>query len=256
MSVYRDICDAEKCNPPWYTEFLSVLQEESGYEGLGLGDVNWDITLEYLYDYKQEIIDRFNEYYALYEIGQETPQRFQLMCNRFYNINKKKWNHRIELYMNNITTQIGRINATTKTSSIIKAITGLDTETRNGSDVVNGSHVNKQSYDTNKETKQYNTPVTQVSSLNDGYLTGGSGEDNTTDVDGTNTINDTTTINRTGSYTNKKDEDIGENTKIEYSFQDKPIMELIEENINVWNDVVQSIVNDCRELFINVMARI
>ena len=255
-AVEEQIRELEKSDPPWYTEFLYKLQAQEGMEGLGIANVNWDTSLTYLYEYKDEIIERFNEYFALYEIGQETPQRFQFMCNRHYNVNKKKWNYRIELYMNNITTQIGRLNRTVKTSDIIRAITGRDTESRSGSDVVAGTHGNTQSYETNKESKQYDTPVTQISSLNDGYLSGGSGEENTTDVTGTNTINDTTTISRSGQIDTTKDEDVNEDTTISYTFQDKPIMELIEENINVWNDVVQSIINDCKELFINVMARI
>lgn len=258
---YRNIIEEtfremEKSNPPWYTDFLSELQSQEGLENLGIAGVNWDNSLTYLYQYKDEIIERFNEYFALYEIGQETPQRFQFMCNRHYNVNKKKWNYRIQLYITNVTTQIGRLNKTVKTSDILRAITGKDTETRNGTDAVVGSHGNVQSYDTNKETKNYDTPVTQISTLNDGYLSGGSGEENKTDVTGTNTINDITTINRAGEVNTKKDEDVNENTTIEYSYQDKPIMELIEDNINVWNDVVQSIINDCKELFINVMARI
>ena len=246
----------EKDNPPWYTDFLSELQKQEGMENLGIAGVNWDNRLTYLYEFKDEIIDRFNEYFALYEIGQETPQRFQFMCNRHYNVNKKKWNYRIQLYMTNITTQIGRINKTVKASDIIKAITGKDTELRDGTDKVIGSHGNVQSYETSRETKSYDTPVTQISSLNDGYLSGGSGEENTTGVTGTNSIDDTTTISRTGEVNTTKDESVGEDTTIEYMFQDKPIMELIEDNISVWNDVVQSIINDCKELFINVMARI
>ncbi len=252
----REFRDMEKFDPPWYTDFLANLQAQEGMENLGIAGVNWDDSLTYLYEFKDEIIERFNEFFALYEIGQETPQRFQFMCNRHYNVNKKKWNYRINLYINNITTQIGRINQTDKTSEIIRAITGKDTEIRNGTDAVVGSHGNIQNYETNKETKNYDTPVTQISSLNDGYLSGGSGEENTTGVTGTNTINDTTTINREGEVNTKKDENVGENTTIKYSFQDKPIMELIEDNISVWNDVVQSIINDCKELFINVMARI
>ena len=124
MSVEREYRRLEKCDPPWYTEFLSVLQKEEGYENLGIGGVNWDSSLEYLYMFKDEIIERFNEYYALYEIGQETPDRFQFMCNRHYNAYKKKWNHKIELYLNNVTTQIGRINKTVKTSAIDNAPPG------------------------------------------------------------------------------------------------------------------------------------
>ena len=254
--VEQTFREMEKSNPPWYTDFLSELQKQDGMENLGIGDVNWDSSLPYLYQYKDEIIERFNEYFALYEIGQETPQRFQFMCNRHYNVNKKKWNYRIQLYITNVTTQIGRLNKTVKTSDILRAITGKDTEERSGTDAVVGSHGNVQNYETNKETKNYDTPVTQISSLNDGYLSGGSGEENTTGVTGTNTINDTTTINRAGEVNTKKDEDVSEDTTIEYSYQDKPIMELIEDNISVWNDVVQSIINDCKELFINVMARI
>lgn len=248
--------DAEKLDPPWYTEFLYKLQEQEGMSGLGIADVKWDNSLEYLYGYKDEIIERFNEFFALYEIGQETPQRFQLMCNRHYNVNKKKWNHRIQLYTNNITTQIGRVNKTVKVSDILRAITGKDINIASGTDKVVGEHVNVQSYDTTKETKNYDTPVTQIESLNDGYLSGGVGEDNKTTVDGTNSIDDTTTTTRKGQKDTKKDESVDENTTVTYSFQDKNIMELIEENISVWNDVVQSIINDCKELFINVMARI
>ena len=246
----------EKLDPPWYTDFLSSLQEQEGLENLGIADVNWDNNLTYLYAYKDTIIERFNEYFALYEIGQETPQRFQFMCNRHYNANKAKWNYRIQLYTQNVTTQIGRINQTIKASEIIKVITGNDTETRTGTDTVTGQHDNTQSYDTKKETKTYDTPVTQINSLNDGYLSGGSGEDNTTDVEGTNTINDTTEIERNVEYETEKNDNTNEDTTISYKFQDKPIMELIEEQINVWNDVIQSIINDCKELFINVMARI
>ena len=93
MSLDREFRDMEKFNPPWYTDFLSELQKQEGMENLGIGDVNWDSSLPYLYQYKDEIIERFNEYFALYEIGQETPQRFQFMCNRHYNVNKKKWNY-------------------------------------------------------------------------------------------------------------------------------------------------------------------
>lgn len=258
---YRNCIDErfmelENTEPPWYTDFLSKLQEQEGMENLGIGDVPWDATLTYLYEYKDEIIERFNEYFALYEIGQETPQRFQFMCNRHYNANKKKWNYRIQLYLTNVTTQIGRLNQTIKTSDIVRAITGRDVEARAGSDVVSGTHGNTQSYQTTKESKTYDTPVTQISSLNDGYLSGGSGEENTTGVTGTNTISDTTTINRSSQLDTTKNENTDEDTTISYKFQDKPIMELIEENISVWNDVVQSIINDCKELFINVMARI
>ena len=160
------------------------------------------------------------------------------------------------MYIENVTTQIGRINKTIKTSDIFKAITGTDNETRTGTDSITGEHGNVQKYETNKENKTYDTPVTQVSSLNDGYLSGGSGEENTTDVSGTNSINDKTEIERSAEYTTEKNDDTTEDTTIEYTFQDKPIMELIEEQINVWNDVVQSIIHDCKELFINVMARI
>lgn len=256
MSIEREYNCLEKFDPPWYTEFLSKLQEEEGLENLGIANVNWDSNLTYLYEYKDEIIERFNEYFALYEIGQETPQRFQFMCNRHYNVNKKKWNYRIQLYIENVTTQIGRINQTEKTSDIIKAITGRDIESRTGTDNVSGTHGNIQRYDTKKENKNYDTPVTSINSLNDGYLSGGSGEDSNTDVSGTNTINDITSIERNSQYDTTKSDDTNEDTIIKYKFQDKPIMELIEDNINVWNDVVQSIINDCKELFINVMARI
>ena len=255
-AVEERFMEMEKCEPPWYTDFLYKLQEQEGMENLGLGDVNWDRNCPYLFQHKDEIIERFNEYFALYEIGQETPQRFQFMCNRHYNANKKKWNYRIQLYIENVTTQIGRLNKTVKASDIIRATTGKDTEIRSGTDAVVGTHGNIQNYETNKESKTYDTPVTQITSLNDGYLSGGSGEENKTGVTGTNSINDTTTIAREGEVNTKKDEDTKEDTTISYSFQDKPIMELIEENINVWNDVVQSIINDCKELFINVMARI
>lgn len=243
-------------DPPWFTELLSNLQKEEGFENLGIAGVNWDSSLEELYAYKNTIIERFNEYYALYEIGQETPQRFQFMCNRHYNAHKRKWNYMIKLYMSNLTTQLGRLNKTIKVSDIVKNITGVENETRNGTDVINGQHDNVQNYETKRESKEYDTPVTQVSSLNDGYLSGGSGEDSNTGVTGTNSINDTTQISRSGKRETDKDDVTNEETSLEYSFYDKPVVELIEENINVWNDVIQSIINDCRELFINVTARI
>lgn len=243
-------------DPPWFTELLSTLQEEEGFENLGIAGVDWDNSLEELYQHKDVIIERFNEYYALYEIGQETPQRFQFMCNRHYNSHKRKWNYMIKLYINNLTEKLGRLNKTVKTSEILKEITGTDTESRSGTDTVEGTHENVQSYDTTKESKNYDTPVTQVSSLNDGYLSGGTGENNSTDVTGTNSIEDTTTSERSGTYTTSKNDNTDEDTTIEYSFYDKSVVELIEENINVWNDVIQSIVDDCKELFINVTARI
>lgn len=251
-----DFKELERNNPPFYTELLGNLQATEEFRNIGIASSTWDQSLTYLYEYKQEIIDRFNEYYALYEIGQETPQRFQTMCNRLFNARKKKWNYRIQLYTANVTTQIGRINQTIKASEILREITGNDTESRTGSDTVTGEHGNVQSYETSKETKNYDTPVTQVSSLNDGYLSGGSGEDNTTDVTGTNTINDTTEIERNVEFSTEKNDNTNEDTTVTYKFQDKPIMELIEEQINVWNDVVQSIIEDCKELFINVTARI
>ena len=243
-------------DPPWFTELLSNLQQEEGFENLGIAGVNWDNSLEELYAYKDVIIERFNEYYALYEIGQETPQRFQFMCNRHYNSHKRKWNYMIKLYMSNLTTQLGRLNKTVKLSDIVKNITGVENETRTGTDTIDGQHDNIQNYETKRESKEYDTPVTQVSSLNDGYLSGGSGEDSNTGVTGTNSIKDTTQISRNGKRESDKDDVTNENTSLEYSFYDKPVVELIEENINVWNDVIQSIVNDCRELFINVTARI
>lgn len=255
-AVEERFMEMEKCEPPWYTDFLYKLQEQEGMENLGIADAPWDASLSYLYNYRDEIIERFNEYFALYEIGQETPQRFQFMCNRHYNANKKKWNYRIQLYVDNVTTQIGRLNKTVKASDIIRATTGRDIETRTGRDTTSGTHGNVQNYETSKESKTYDTPVTQITSLNDGYLSGGSGEENTTGVTGTNTIEDVTDITRDGQIDTQKDENTREDVVLSYSFQDKPIMELIEENINVWNDVVQSIINDCKELFINVMARI
>ena len=243
-------------DPPWFTELLSTLQEEEGFENLGIAAVEWDSSLEELYMHKDVIIERFNEYYALYEIGQETPQRFQFMCNRHYNSHKRKWNYMIKLYMNNLTTQLGRLNKTIKVSDIVKNITGVENETRSGSDVINGQHDNVQSYETNRESKEYDTPVTQVSSLNDGYLSGGSGEDSNTEVTGTNSINDVTQISRNGRRETDKDDVTNEETSLEYTFYDKSVVELIEENINVWNDVLQSIIEDCKELFINVTARI
>lgn len=245
-----------KGEPPWFTELLSTLQEEEGLENLGIAGVNWDSSLTDLYAYKDVIIERFNEYYALYEIGQETPQRFQFMCNRHYNSHKRKWDYMIKLYMNNLTTQLGRLNKTIKLSDIIKNITGVENETRSGTDTVVGQHDNVQSYETKRESKDYNTPVTQVTALNDGYLTGGSGEESNTDVEGTNTIKDTTSIARVGKRDTSKDDNTSEDTTIEYSFYDKPVVELIEENIDVWNDVIQSIIEDWKELFINVTARI
>ena len=243
-------------DPPWFTELLSTLQEEDGFENLGLGDVPWDETLTHLYEFKDVIISRFNDYFALYEIGQETPQRFQRMCNRHYNARKIKWNYMIRLYMNNVTTQLGRLNKTAKLSQIIKDITGKEVEVRSGTDVIDGQHDNVQGYDVKKEVKNYSTPVTQIQSLNDGYLSSGTGEDNSTEVNGTNKINDVTTISRDGTKDTTKKDNIDEETTIEYSFYDKPVVELIEDNIRAWNDVIQSIIEDCRELFINVTARI
>ena len=243
-------------DPPWFTELLSTLQSEPGFENLGLAGVQWDESLTDLFAYKNVLIDRFNEYYALYEIGQETPQRFQFMCNRHYNSHKRKWNYMIKLYENNVTTQLGRLNKTIKVSEILKNITGVERESRDGSDIISGQHDNVQTYDTKKESKEYSTPVTQIQSLNDGYLSGGSGEDNTTDVTGTNSINDNTQIHREGTKDTSKDDNTNEETSLEYTFYDKPVVELIEENINVWNDVLQSIIEDWKELFINVTARI
>ena len=257
MGFLRDeYYDLVTGDPPWFTELLSTLQEQEGFENLGLGDVPWDETLTYLYEFKDVIIDRFNDYYALYEIGQETPQRFQRMCDRHYKARKIKWNYMIRLYMSNVTTQLGRLNKTTKISQIIKDITGREVETRTGTDAIEGTHDNEQSYDVKKETKNYNTPVTQIQSLNDGYLSSGSGEDNNTDVKGVNKINDVTTISRDGTKDTTKSDNTDEDTTIEYSFYDKPTVELIEDNIRVWNDVLQSIIEDCKELFINVTTRI
>ena len=248
--------EAIKGDPPWFTELLSTLQEKEGLENLGIANVKWDEALTYLYGFKDTIIERFNEYFALYEIGQETPARFQFMCNRHYNANKRKWDYWINLYLNNLTTQIGRLNKTIKTSEIVKAITGKEIEARTGRDSINGLHENEQGYDVERETKNYNTPVTQVQSLNDGYLSGGTGDTSKTDVLGTNKITDTTDITRNGTKDTTKDDNTKEDTVLEYQFYDKPVVELIEENFKAWNDFIQSIINDCKELFINVTARI
>ena len=251
-----DFHNCKKADPPWFTELLSELQKQEGFENLGLAGVDWNTAPRDLYLYRDEIIERFNEYYALYEIGQETPQRFQVMCNRHFNARKKKWAYMIKLYTDNLTEKLGRINKTVKLSEIMKEITGNDSESRSGTDTVSGTHGNVQNYETNRENKNYDTPVTSIQSLNDGYLSGGSGEESTTGVTGTNTINDTTSISRNTIKNTEKDDNTNENTSIEYSFYDKSIVELIEENISVWNDVIQSIINDCKELFINVTARI
>ena len=66
MSVERNYQCLEKFDPPWYTEFLSVLQKQEGLENLGIADVNWDNTLTYLYDYKNEIIDIHLEQLLVY----------------------------------------------------------------------------------------------------------------------------------------------------------------------------------------------
>lgn len=248
--------ECKKADPPWFTELLSTLQQQEGFENLGLAGVDWNTAPRDLYLYKDEIIERFNEYYALYEIGQETPQRFQFMCNRHFNARKKKWAYMIKLYTSNLTEQLGRLNKTVKISDIMKAITGNENEVKSGVDSIIGTHGNVQDYKTDRESKNYDTPVTSIQSLNDGYLSSGSGEESTTGVKGTNTINDTTSSSRNNTKNTKKDDNTNENTSIDYSFYDKPIVELIEENISVWNDVIQSIVNDCRELFINVTARI
>lgn len=251
-----DFMECKKADPPWFTDLLSNLQKREGFENLGLAGVDWNTAPVDLYRHKDEIIERFNEYYALYEIGQETPQRFQFMCNRHFNARKKKWAYMIKLYTENLTESLGRLNSTVKVSDIMKEITSSENETRNGTDVVSGEHGNVQNYNTKKESKNYSTPVTSIQSLNDGYLSGGSGEDNSTGVTGTNTVNDTTSINRTGNKSTEKDDNTSENTELTYKFYDKAIVELIEENIDVWNDVIQSIINDCKELFINVTARI
>lgn len=251
-----DFDECKRADPPWFTDLLSNLQKQEGFENLGLAGVDWNTAPRDLYLYRDEIIQRFNEYYALYEIGQETPQRFQFMCNRHFNARKKKWAYMIKLYTENLTEKLGRLNKTVKLSDIMKAITGTENETRNGTDSISGTHGNVQNYKTNRENKTYDTPVTSIQALNDGYLSGGSGEESDTGVTGTNTIEDVTQINRQGNKSTEKSDNTNENTSIEYSFYDKPIVELIEENIDVWNDVIQSIINDCKELFINVTARI
>ena len=128
--VEDEFRELKKADPPWYTELLSTLQQQTGFENLGIAGVDWNTAPRDLYLYKDEIIARFNEYYAFYEIGQETPQRFQIMCNRHFNARKKKWAYMIKLYTDNLTEKLGRINKTVKLSEIMKEITGNDSESR------------------------------------------------------------------------------------------------------------------------------
>lgn len=91
---------------PFYTEFLSVLQEDN--ETLGIASCDWENAGTNLNTNKSAIIKYFNDYYALREIGSETTNRWQLLVNRKFEEIKREYELRFALYTEYDFTVLGK----------------------------------------------------------------------------------------------------------------------------------------------------
>ncbi len=89
---------------PFYTDYLSNLQEEG--EKVGLEYVNWG-NYQYLNLKKTDLIKRFNNEYAYREIGQETTNRFQFFLQNRYDEVAEHYDHMYKVFAENNVDIVG-----------------------------------------------------------------------------------------------------------------------------------------------------
>lgn len=261
MNIFNltgDFLDTQDFEQPYYTQVLGDMLQDEQYANYGLGSIDWDsANCPILYSMRTQLTARFNDYYQFREIGSETESRWQKTIQRQYNIVKNKFELQLSLYQEATITRLGMSFVETlnldRTRTDDLTTKNDDTETT----VLDGTHVNTGAYRTENKTKNYDTPVTQASLNNDGYLTGGSNEEGSTtldnlkyDYDDTTTLTRDNTEKKTGTQTNT-----GTDTKTR-EVEEGSRAEMIQKFFEAWEDVSLEFIRAFESCFINEIARI
>ena len=89
---------------PFYTDYLENIQKTN--PTAGLASTVWDETKTRLFSHKEEIINLFNRFYALREIGSETVERWQKLIDRRYSRIAEEYEYKLNMYMENNINQV------------------------------------------------------------------------------------------------------------------------------------------------------
>ena len=212
-----------KCNEPkvqsepLYTEYLSVLQEET--PTLGIDGLNWfDTMYPKLFTQKSRLVYRFNKHYQFREISREdTTVWMKLLQDRFDEI-ADKYNHAYSLY-DNPDIDLDKLGVGYKRT--------IDYEnSRTGSST--------SSTESSGNAKFRDTPTNEDSTINN---------PTTENVD---------TSESSGESSN---ESSGEGTTTEiYEYNDRHIVDDINELIAKYKQLDEDFIREFEQMFIGIIA--
>ena len=208
---------------PFYTEFLYKIQEDNPSAGIKhtLENLTEEQQLEipYLYAHSSQIIEQFNMVYKLHEIGGETEDRWQYLIDKRFMDIKRAYNHYFKLYENEQLDALGNILTESGDRSI-------------SSSKLYGSNASGSSSE-----KYQDTPVTALIST-ENYAT------NITDNENEN--------HTSGNETNNIEEEYS-NNKVD---RNKSNLELTNDNLDIWRDLLTRFVYEFADCFMDEIVRV
>lgn len=220
---------------PFYTDFLSNVQED--FPNAGLASAPWGdgTDIPKLYALKDVLIEHFNLVYKYREIGSETESRWQWTIDKTFDNIKRRYELALEIYDDNEITKIGRFY-----KEIINREANLDETGENS-----GSSESSSSSTDNTKNTFNDTPIEELIST-------GNYASSITDID-----NDATSNSESSTSTTKSlDRDITEEiirTKYE---DDMSMIESANRTIREYMDIIDEFVNEFKYCFISTLGRI
>lgn len=241
MSIFNDMLENEFAvtsqEGPFYTDFLINVQED--YPNIGLKSCPWGTEettdIPKLYAIKDVLIEHFNFVYKFREIGAETESRWQYTVDRVFDNIKRKYEYALDQYESNLIKKLGNEFSETITRD-------GQYHTENASEGGNTSA--KTGSDTNKNVFN-DTPIQALIDENNYASAITSNE-----IEYGNTVqNDSSSESESSSTV---DEDITR-TRVD---KDKSILELVNDNIDNFRDLIDNFVNEFHVCFISTLGRI
>lgn len=235
---WQDYLDSEYAisplEGPFYTDFLVNVQED--YPNIGLASCDWSNTeTPKLYIIKDILIEHFNFIYKYREIGAETESRWQYTVKRVFENIKRLYEHALSIYNDNDIKHLGIMY---HDSTSVLGTSANEGWTRDDSTTT------KTGTDTVKNT--YNdTPVQALISSNN-YASA---------INDNETIYGTTNTN--GSEGSHRNDSTFNNTITKDGYNaDKSNIEMANENIKYFRDLIDDFVNEFGVCFISTLGRV
>lgn len=208
---------------PFYTDYLVDVQKD--YPGAGLKVTIDNLStsqiaeIPRLYSHSSQLIELFDLKFKYYEIGSETEDRWQHQIDKKFAEIKRRYEHWFTLYETNNIDTLGKILTESYSES------GTHNNTTSGS-----------SSNTDKSTFQ-DTPIQELMA-NKHYAT------NITDDVGTSERSGTDDGEYTRQYQKNKND------------KDKATLELVEDNIRIWNDLINRFVDEFMNCFMDEITKV